>query len=188
MLYLWHITGMDSCSSCLWSWSSPAPRPPSCSATSTCVRRWAFIDPNIVYKSVKCSSRQDYHWWWRSFLTSGFTAFYFAVYCIHYFFTKLDIEDSASTFLYFGYTSIMVFCFFLLTGILEMIFRIRILFPSFHTNFRNNWLLCMLLVCEENLQRCESRLDDNFYLTWTIFRKFLTYHVRNNKPAIHAKQ
>jgi len=59
---------------------------------------------------------EDYNWWWRSFLTSGFTAFYFAVYCIHYFFTKLDIEDSASTFLYFGYTSIMVFCFFLLTG------------------------------------------------------------------------
>merc|ERR1712061_546241 len=43
---------------------------------------------------------EDYHWWWRSFLTSGFTAFYLAVYCIHY----------------FGYTSVMVFCFFLLTG------------------------------------------------------------------------
>merc|ERR1712141_229234 len=59
---------------------------------------------------------EDYHWWWRSFLTSGFTAFYFAVYCIHYFMTKLDIEGSASTFLYFGFTSIMVFMFFLLTG------------------------------------------------------------------------
>jgi len=30
--------------------------------------------------------------------------------------TKLDIVGSASTFLYFGYTSVMVFCFFLLTG------------------------------------------------------------------------
>jgi len=59
---------------------------------------------------------EDYHWWWRSFLTSGFTAFYLAMYCVHYFFTKLDIEGAASTFLYFGYTSIMVFCFFLLTG------------------------------------------------------------------------
>merc|ERR1711934_173424 len=59
---------------------------------------------------------EDYHWWWRSFLTSGFTAFYLAVYCIHYFITKLDIVGSASTFLYFGYTSVMVFCFFLLTG------------------------------------------------------------------------
>merc|ERR1712130_764205 len=54
---------------------------------------------------------EDYHWWWRSFLASGFTAFYLAIYCIHYFITKLDIVGSASTFLYFGYTSVMVFCF-----------------------------------------------------------------------------
>jgi transmembrane 9 superfamily member 2/4 len=60
--------------------------------------------------------QQDYHWWWRSFLTSGFTAFYLFIYCVHYFVTKLNIEDTASTFLYFGYTLIMVFLFFLLTG------------------------------------------------------------------------
>lgn len=59
---------------------------------------------------------EDYHWWWRSFLTSGFTAGYLFVYCCHYFVTKLQIEDTASTFLYFGYTIIMVFLFFLLTG------------------------------------------------------------------------
>uniref|UniRef100_A0A4D5R996 Transmembrane 9 superfamily member n=2 Tax=Scolopendra TaxID=41364 RepID=A0A4D5R996_SCOVI len=59
---------------------------------------------------------EDYHWWWRSFLTSGFTSFYLFVYCIHYFLTKLNIEGFASTFLYFGYTFIMVFLFFLLTG------------------------------------------------------------------------
>ena len=49
----------------------------------------------------------------------GFTAFYLAVYCVHYFIAKLDIVGSASTFLYFGYTSVMVFCFFLLTGICD---------------------------------------------------------------------
>ncbi|XP_033227639.1 transmembrane 9 superfamily member 2 isoform X2 [Belonocnema kinseyi] len=59
---------------------------------------------------------EDYHWWWRSFLTSGFTAFYLLIYCIHYFMTKLNIEDATSTFLYFGYTLIIVFLFFLLTG------------------------------------------------------------------------
>lgn len=52
---------------------------------------------------------QDYHWWWRSFLTSGFTAFYLFMYCVHYFVTKLEIQDATSTFLYFGYTFIMVF-------------------------------------------------------------------------------
>lgn len=59
---------------------------------------------------------EDYHWWWRSFLTSGFTAFYLFVYCIHYFMTKLTITGTISTILYFGYTLIMVFLFFLLTG------------------------------------------------------------------------
>ncbi|XP_051159040.1 transmembrane 9 superfamily member 2 isoform X2 [Leptopilina boulardi] len=59
---------------------------------------------------------EDYQWWWRSFLTSGFTAFYLLIYCIHYFMTKLNIEDAISTFLYFGYTFIIVFLFFLLTG------------------------------------------------------------------------
>ncbi|XP_060069369.1 transmembrane 9 superfamily member 2-like [Ylistrum balloti] len=59
---------------------------------------------------------EDYHWWWRSFLTSGFTAVYLFAYCIHYFVSKLEIHDTASTMLYFGYTFIMVFAFFLTTG------------------------------------------------------------------------
>ena len=59
---------------------------------------------------------QDYHWWWRSFLTSGFTAVYFFIYCIHYYVSKLELQGGASTFLYFGYMLIVVFLFFLLTG------------------------------------------------------------------------
>lgn len=59
---------------------------------------------------------EDYHWWWRSFLTSGFTAVYFFIYCIHFYFTKLEMVGSASGFLYFGYTFIIVFLFFMLTG------------------------------------------------------------------------
>uniref|UniRef100_A0A6A7FQE1 Transmembrane 9 superfamily member n=1 Tax=Hirondellea gigas TaxID=1518452 RepID=A0A6A7FQE1_9CRUS len=59
---------------------------------------------------------EDYHWWWRSYLTSGFTAFYLFLYCVHYFVTKLNISGFVSTLLYFGYTIIMVFLFFLLTG------------------------------------------------------------------------
>ncbi|MCL4129671.1 UNVERIFIED_CONTAM: hypothetical protein GTU68_017227 [Idotea baltica] len=59
---------------------------------------------------------EDYHWWWRSFLTAGFTAFYLFLYCVHYFVAKLNIEGLVSTMLYFGYTFIMVFLVFLLTG------------------------------------------------------------------------
>ncbi|CAN0382494.1 unnamed protein product [Lampetra fluviatilis] len=59
---------------------------------------------------------EDYHWWWRAFLTSGFTAVYLLAYAVHYFVTKLAIEGVASTILYFGYTLIMVLIFFLFTG------------------------------------------------------------------------
>uniref|UniRef100_A0AAY4CPQ0 Transmembrane 9 superfamily member n=1 Tax=Denticeps clupeoides TaxID=299321 RepID=A0AAY4CPQ0_9TELE len=59
---------------------------------------------------------EDYHWWWRSFLTSGFTAVYLFIYAVHYFFSKLQIVGAASTILYFGYTMIMVLIFFLFTG------------------------------------------------------------------------
>uniref|UniRef100_A0A7N6AHZ3 Transmembrane 9 superfamily member n=1 Tax=Anabas testudineus TaxID=64144 RepID=A0A7N6AHZ3_ANATE len=59
---------------------------------------------------------EDYHWQWRSFLTSSFTAVYFLVYAIHYFFSKLQITGLASTILYFGYTMIMALIFFLFTG------------------------------------------------------------------------
>lgn len=59
---------------------------------------------------------EDYRWWWRSFLTSGFAAFYFLLYSVHYFATKLDLQGAASAFLYFGYTVIMSFLFFIFTG------------------------------------------------------------------------
>ncbi|XP_014676175.1 PREDICTED: transmembrane 9 superfamily member 2-like [Priapulus caudatus] len=59
---------------------------------------------------------QDYHWWWRSFLTSGFTAVYLFVYSIHYYCTKMNVEGIVNAFLYFGYTLIMVWLFFLFTG------------------------------------------------------------------------
>uniref|UniRef100_A0A4W3IGQ9 Transmembrane 9 superfamily member n=1 Tax=Callorhinchus milii TaxID=7868 RepID=A0A4W3IGQ9_CALMI len=65
---------------------------------------------------------EDYHWWWRSFLTSGFTAVYFFVYAVHYFFSKLQISGAASTILYFGYTLIMVLIFFLFTGRFEILY------------------------------------------------------------------
>lgn len=58
---------------------------------------------------------EDYNWWWRSFFTSGFTAFYLFISCVHYFMTK-PLTGFTSMILYFGYTFIMVFLFFLLTG------------------------------------------------------------------------
>jgi len=59
---------------------------------------------------------EDYHWWWRSYLTSGASAVYVILYSIFYFFTKLDLPHPVSRFLYMGYTFIMATAFFVLTG------------------------------------------------------------------------
>ncbi|CAJ0575142.1 unnamed protein product, partial [Mesorhabditis spiculigera] len=64
---------------------------------------------------------EDYHWWWRSFFTSGFTAVYLFAYCVHYFTSKLVISGVVSTILYFSYTAIFVFLFFLATGTIGFI-------------------------------------------------------------------
>jgi len=59
---------------------------------------------------------EDYHWWWRSYLTSGASAFYMFLYSVFYFFTKLQITQFVPILLYFGYTIIMTLFFFVLTG------------------------------------------------------------------------
>jgi len=59
---------------------------------------------------------EDYHWWWRSYLTAGASALYMFLYSIFYFFTKLEIDKFVSGLLYFGYTFIMSFAFFVMTG------------------------------------------------------------------------
>lgn len=59
---------------------------------------------------------EDYHWWWRSFIISGGSAVYVFAYSIFYFVTKLEITEFIPTLLYFGYTMLMVFTFWLLTG------------------------------------------------------------------------
>jgi len=64
---------------------------------------------------------EDYHWWWRSYLTSGASAFYMFIYSIFYFFTKLTITKFLSAVLFFGYTLIMSLAFFVLTGAIGFI-------------------------------------------------------------------
>lgn len=59
---------------------------------------------------------EDYHWWWRSFVVSGGSAIYVFAYSVFYFVNKLEITEFIPTLLYFGYTFLMVFTFFLLTG------------------------------------------------------------------------
>ncbi len=59
---------------------------------------------------------EDYHWWWRSFLTAGSSGFYLFAYSIMYFFTQLDIAGFIPTLIYFTYMLVFAALFFLVTG------------------------------------------------------------------------
>eukprot|EP00899_Mesostigma_viride_P019725 jgi/Mesvir1/27754/Mv07442-RA.1 len=59
---------------------------------------------------------EDYHWWLRSFFTSGSSALYLFLYATFYFFTKLEITKPVSGIMYFGYMTIISLAFFLVTG------------------------------------------------------------------------
>jgi len=59
---------------------------------------------------------EDYHWWWRAFLTSGSSGLYLFAYSIMYFYTQLEITNPVTTMIYFGYMGIAAVVFFLITG------------------------------------------------------------------------
>ena len=73
----------------------------------------AEITMVLVYFQL-CS--EDYNWWWRSFLTSGSTAFYVFLYSAFYF-SKLEANLTITYFIYFGYMTIICFGMFLITGL-----------------------------------------------------------------------
>jgi transmembrane 9 superfamily protein 2/4 len=63
---------------------------------------------------------EDYHWWWRSFMSSAFSGVYVLLYAWLYFSTKLQITKTISIVLYFGYMFIMSSVFALVTGSIGM--------------------------------------------------------------------
>nr|VZI37163.1 unnamed protein product [Spirometra erinaceieuropaei] len=59
---------------------------------------------------------EDYHWWWRAFISSGGAALYVFLYSIYYFVTKLEITSFVSSIIYFSYCLMMSVSFWILTG------------------------------------------------------------------------
>lgn len=59
---------------------------------------------------------EDYHWWWRSYFTSGSSAVYMFLYSMFYLVTRLHMHRLASIVLFTGYTAILCLIFFVLTG------------------------------------------------------------------------
>jgi transmembrane 9 superfamily member 2/4 len=59
---------------------------------------------------------EDYHWQWRAFFTAGASAFYVFLNALLYWFTKLSLGSLTSHILYLGYSLLISFLFFVLTG------------------------------------------------------------------------
>lgn len=76
---------------------------------------------------------EDYRWWWRSYFTSGASAFYVFAYGIVYYFFKLELVGFSSKVLYFGWILVASLLFFLLTGFIGAVscfFFIRRIYSS----------------------------------------------------------
>jgi len=73
----------------------------------------AEITVVMAYFQLCC---EDYHWWWRSFMTSGCCSLYLFVYSIYYAFSKLQMARSVAFVVYLGYMIIISSSFFLITG------------------------------------------------------------------------
>lgn len=64
---------------------------------------------------------ENYHWWWRSFFTSGSSALYLFLYATFYFTTKLEIVGIVPAILFFGYMWLASLTFMLVTGTIGFI-------------------------------------------------------------------
>lgn len=59
---------------------------------------------------------EDYNWWWRSFLCSATSGVYVMLYAIYYFHSRLSLSHTTGSLVYFGYSFIMAYACFILTG------------------------------------------------------------------------
>ncbi|KAG0643888.1 hypothetical protein HOY80DRAFT_944091 [Tuber brumale] len=59
---------------------------------------------------------ENYHWQWRSFFTAGASAIYVFLNAIIYWVSKLSLGGLTSNVLYLGYSALIGFLFFVLTG------------------------------------------------------------------------
>jgi len=59
---------------------------------------------------------ENYHWQWRAFLAAGASAFYVFLNAMAYWMTKLSLGGLAGGVLYVGYSALISFLFFILTG------------------------------------------------------------------------
>ena len=67
----------------------------------------------IIYFSL---SAESWKWHWKAFFISSSSAIYIFVYSAIYYTTKLNIEDTLSVVVYFTYSFLACFLYWLCTG------------------------------------------------------------------------
>ena len=100
---------------------------------------------------------ENYHWQWRAFCTAGASAGYVFANAILYWISRLSFGSLTSGVLYAGYSLLVSFLFFVLTGT----------YCISSTNFtscanrddRNHWFLFKLGICAPNLRLYQGRLN-----------------------------
>ncbi len=97
---------------------------------------------------------ENYHWQWRAFFTAGASAIYVFLNALIYWVSKVSLGGLAGNVLYLGYSALISFLFFILTGkwiirssvlIFTLVFLRLFIFLELLTHIvppRNNWLLC----------------------------------------------
>jgi transmembrane 9 superfamily protein 2/4 len=77
----------------------------------------AAVTVLMVY-FLLCS--ENYHWHWRAFMTAGASAGYVFANALIYWVTKLQLGGLAGSVLYIGYSALISFLFFILTGMCSL--------------------------------------------------------------------
>jgi len=61
-------------------------------------------------------SMEDYHWWWRSFISGGATGFFIFLYSCFYYFYRSRMSGFLQATFFFGYMSAASYFFFIMLG------------------------------------------------------------------------
>ena len=77
----------------------------------------AAVTVLLVY-FLLCS--ENYHWQWRAFGTAGASAGYVFANALFYWISSLSFSNFTSAVLYVGYSALISFLFFILTGMFKI--------------------------------------------------------------------
>lgn len=93
---------------------------------------------------------ENYNWQWRAFLAAGMSAGYIFANALIYLISKLSLGGLSGTVLYIGYSALLSFLFFILTG--KFPCKVPNLVVSAANTVRFHWIFLQLVVCAKDLR------------------------------------